>query len=175
MHRTLRLNATFSVVFASVMVLLSLGGNNLQAQTPTPAPSAEQIALGRDVVQNSGVSRSFDAIIPQFAEQIRQSLVTRPELKKDLDEVLGGIKDLLDTQREDMVNRSAMIYARTLSASELKDIATFFKSSAGKKYVESQPVVLDQLFNEMQTWSQRASEAVMLRVRDDMKKRGHTL
>lgn len=175
MRQVFRLNHIFSVVFASVVMLFSVNAQSLQAQTASSAPSSEQIALGREVVQNSGVSRSFDAIIPQFAEQIRQSLVTRPELKKDLDEVLGGIKDLLDTQREDMLNRSAMIYARTLSATELKDIAAFFKSTAGKRYVESQPVVLDQLFNEMQTWSQRASEAVMLRVRDDMKKRGHTL
>jgi hypothetical protein len=163
-----------------VLILASLIAFNaqlgtVQAQTPANAPTNEQMSLGREIVLTSGISRSFDAIIPQFAEQVRQSLVTRPEIKKDLDEVLDGMKETFDSQRTDMVDRAASIYARTMSVGELKDVSVFFKSPAGKKYVESQPVVLDQLFNEMQAWSQRASEVVWTQVRDEMKKRGHTL
>jgi uncharacterized protein len=160
---------------ALVLSLLFAGFAHAQSPAPMPEPTAEQVALGREIVQISGVSRSFDAILPQFGEQIRQSLITRPEVKKDLDEVLTGLKSHNETLREEIMITTAKIYARTFSLAELKEIAAFFKSSAGKNYVEKQPVILDQLFAQMQTWSQKSSESVMLKVREEMKKRGHNL
>jgi hypothetical protein len=74
-----------------------------------------------------------------------------------------------------MINTTATVYARYMSEPELKEIAAFFRSPAGKKYVDTQPAVLDDLVKEMATWSQNLSEYVIIRARAEMAKRGHQL
>jgi hypothetical protein len=148
------------------------------AQTPAAAPagpSASHLALAREVMLSSGIARSFDSIIPAFGEQIRQAAVTRPELTKDLDEVLVSLDPEMELQKQTMIDTAARIYASRLSEPELNEIATFFRSPAGKRYVETQPEVLDSMVQAMQTWTQTVSEYVMVRVRAEMAKRGHQL
>jgi hypothetical protein len=142
---------------------------------PAAQPSAAHLALGREIVQVSGMARSFDPMIPALVEQMKQALVTRPELTKDLNEVLDGMKPEMDQQRQLMLNTAARIYATTLTEQELKDILTFFKSPAGVRYVATQPAVLDDLVREMQGWSQNVAEYLMVRVRAEMGKRGHAI
>lgn len=140
-----------------------------------PTVSPTHIALAREVMFNSGIARSFDSIIPTFAEQIKKNAVTRPELAKDLDEVLKGLQPEMELQKQRMIDTAGRIYARRLTEAELQDIVTFFRSPAGKRYVETQPQVLDELVGAMQDWTQEVSEYMMVRVRAEMGKRGHQL
>jgi hypothetical protein len=141
----------------------------------TPAYSANHLALAREVMLNSGIARSFDSIIPAFSERIRQGAVTRPELTKDLDTVLASLEPEMELQKQAMIDTAARIYASRLSEAELNEIATFFRSPAGKRYVETQPQVLDEMVQAMQTWTQDVSEYIMVRVRAEMAKKGHQL
>jgi len=141
----------------------------------TPAYSANHLALAREVMLNSGIARSFDSIIPAFAERIRQGAVTRPELSKDLETVLTSLEPEMELQKQAMIDTAARIYAERLSEAELNEIATFFRSPAGKRYVETQPQVLDEMVQAMQNWTQDVSEYIMVRVRAEMAKKGHQL
>ncbi|MDP4025010.1 DUF2059 domain-containing protein [Methylobacterium sp. NEAU 140] len=144
---------------------------NAPAQTFTPS----HLALAREVVLSSGIARSFDSIIPSFAEQIRKQAVTRPDIAKDLDAVLASLQPEMELQKQRMVDIAARTYAGKLTEPELKDIAAFFRSAAGKRYVETQPQILDDMVGEMQDWTQDVSEYVMVRVRAEMGKRGHQM
>lgn len=143
------------------------------AQNPGLTPN--HLALAREVLLGSGIARSFDSIIPAFSEQIRQNAITRPELGKDLDAVLTGLEPEMEMQKQAMIDTAARIYAQRLSEAELNDIAAFFRSPAGKRYVETQPQVLDAIVQAMQSWTQEVSEYVMVRVRAEMSKRGHQM
>jgi hypothetical protein len=141
----------------------------------TPAYSANHLALAREVMLNSGIARSFDSIIPAFSDRIRQGAVTRPEITKDLDTVLASLEPEMELQKQAMIETAARIYASRLSEAELNEIATFFRSPAGKRYVETQPQVLDEMVQAMQNWTQDVSEYIMVRVRAEMAKKGHQL
>lgn len=145
------------------------------APAPEPEPSPSHLALAREVMLSSGISRSFDSIIPTMAEQIRKNAVTRPELAKDLDEVLSSLQPEMDMQKQRLITIAARIYAKRLSEAELKDIVAFFHSPAGKRYVETQPQILDDMVGAMQDWTQEVSEYIMVRTRAEMGKRGHQL
>ena len=143
-----------------------------QAAPQLPEPSPQALALGRELIVAAGVSRSLDGVVPQLMIELQQSIIqVRPQVVKDLDEVLIQIKPEFDGQRAEMITQAAKVYARTLSEADMKDALTFFKSPAGQRYVAAQPVMLDQLFAEMQVWSQKLSELIMKRVREEMKKR----
>ncbi|WP_246683085.1 DUF2059 domain-containing protein [Methylobacterium sp. WL9] len=141
-----------------------------------PAPiGPSHLALAREVMFNSGIARSFDSIVPALAEQIKKNAVTRPELAKDLDEVIKGLQPEMELQKQRIIDVAARIYAGRLAEPELKEIVVFFRSPAGKRYVETQPQVLDELVGAMQDWTQEVSEYMMIRVRAEMGKRGHQL
>ncbi|MGA4551337.1 DUF2059 domain-containing protein [Methylorubrum aminovorans] len=145
------------------------------APAPEPEVSASHLALAREVMLSSGIARSFDSIIPTMADQIRKNAVTRPDLAKDLDDVLKSLDPEMELQKQRLINIAARIYAKRLTEAELKDIVTFFRSPAGKRYVETQPQVLDDMVGAMQDWTQEVSEYIMVRTRAEMGKRGHQL
>jgi uncharacterized protein len=139
-------------------------------------PTAGQIALARDVVLNSGIASSFQVVIPQYLDQIGITLSrTRPEVVTDLNVVLANIKPEFDKKVDEMIDSAAKLYAQRLSQKELEDVAAFFKSQSGRKYVGSQPILMNDMFVAMQAWSQKISVDMMTRVREEMRKKGHEL
>ncbi len=145
------------------------------AAPATPAPSPTHMALARELITVNGLSRLVDPFLPQFSAQIRRGTVTRPELAKDLDQVLEAIKPEIEQQKQAMVETTARYYANTFTESELKDLIAFFKTPTGQKYLQLSPKVLDGLSLEAQRWAERTSQQVMSRVRDEMAKRGHQM
>ena len=65
--------------------------------------------------------------------------------------------------------------SRDLNENELTEIAAFFNSPTGQKYVAAQPKILDQLGPYIRDYTIKLSTDVTTRVRADMKKRGHDL
>ena len=154
------------------------------AQAPAPAakpaataePTAAQLSLGKEVLVASGVSRSFGLAVPQMLDSIGTRVTqTRPDLIKDLNAVLESMKPDFDKRVDAMIDQGARAYATRFSEDELKQIAAFFKSATGAKYVESQPAILNDMFVAFQGWQQQLSADMMTRVREEMKKKGHEL
>ena len=97
---------------ASLAVSLLAGAAS--AQQPAIAAAAEReppSALARDVALASGITQSFENILTSFPDRLRQSTVTRPEIAKDLNEVLDAMKPEMELQKQQMVNAAARIYA----------------------------------------------------------------
>jgi hypothetical protein len=138
-------------------------------------PSASHMALARDVAITSGMTRSFDAMVEPFLDQLQQMNVTRPEIKQDLDQVVAQIRPELDKEKQKMVDNAARAFASRMTEAELKTISDFYKSPAGKKYVETQPGILDDVVRDLATWTQQTAQFVMTRAREEMGKRGHQL
>jgi uncharacterized protein len=152
--------------------------NTPPAQTGpgTTAPSPAHLAAARALVIACGMSRSFSIVIPQFMDQIAQSLTqTRPEIARDLNAVLKQLKPEFDHQADEMVDIAAQIYVKQLSEQDLKAADAFFESPAGKKYVETQPAFLTEVVTAMQGWQGKISTDMMTRVREEMKKKGHEI
>jgi hypothetical protein len=158
---------------ATSLALFMLAGTAV-AQQPAQ-PSAGHLALARDVAVGSGMTRSFDAIVEPLLEQLQQMNVTRPEIKQDLDQVVEGLKPEMEQQKQLMINAAARVFATRMTEAELKDVSNFFKSPSGLKYVQSQPIILDDIVKELATWTQNVAEYIMIRARAEMKKRGHEL
>lgn len=148
---------------------------------PLPVPDAanptpDHIAKARRLILATGISRSFQIIIPEFMEQIGNSLTqSRPDLVPDMNAVLDHLRPEFDRQSDEMIDQSARIYATLLSEKDIDAVNAFFDSEAGKKYVGAQPLFLNQLVSGMQAWQQKISIIMMSRVREEMKKKGHDL
>jgi len=163
---------------AVAVVAAALLATAVQAQQPPaapPQPSPSHLAAARELATISGVLRLYDAFLPQFGAQLRQSAVTRPEITKDLDQVLESLKPELEQQKQEIVNTTLRYYASAFTEAELKDLIAFFKTPPGMKYLQNAPRLLDVLEVETQRWAAKTSESLMTRVRAEMSKRGHQL
>ena len=78
-------------------------------------------------------------------------------------------------RRGEIIDAAAKAYAARFTEQDLKDIVTFYKTAAGKKMLQQEPLVLDDTFGFVQQWQGRVSEDVMNRFRAEMKKKGHNL
>lgn len=168
--------------FRLACVLAVVAGGTLAQETaPTapqspPAPSASHVAVARQLVVATGISRSFAIMIPQFMDQIGTNLTqTRPELRKDLNSVFTDLKPEFDRQADEMVDVAAQVYAKHIPETDLRAAVAFFTSPAGLAYVGAQPAILTEVVTAMQGWQGKISTDMMTRVRAEMKKKGHEL
>lgn len=145
-----------------------------QAGTPGAAIPASQFAAARDVVIASGLSRSFQGTVAELSQQLETTVTrTRPDLTADLNAVMHQLAPEFALQSDAMIDNAARIYASALSEQELKDIAKFFSSPTGKRYVDFEPAIIDTLQPVMSDWSQQVSRGMMARVHEEMQKKGH--
>lgn len=138
-------------------------------------PSASHIAAARDVAVSSGLTGAFDAMTDPLLNQLKQMNVTRPEIRQDLDQVVALIRPEVEQKKQEMIDATAKILAARMSEAELKEVGTFYKSAVGQKWVQIQPNVLDAIVRDMSIWTQRTSEFIITRAREEMTKRGHSL
>ncbi len=175
-----------SLLAALVAASVIIAGPVL-AQAPAPAAPAasgppatavpeSQLKLARELVEITGISRSFDGVMPDIALRIRQNFVTtRPEIVKDMDDTLVALLPEIRGRRTEMIERAARSAGVLFTEAELKDILAFFNSASGKKYVTVQPSFLNEIFAGMEPWMQQTSEFFLSRFREEMRKKGHTV
>ena len=59
-----------------------------------------------------------------------------------------------------------------MSEKDITDVAGFFESPAGKKYVQVTPIFLQQLQDVTGAWREKLSTDILVRARGEMKKKG---
>lgn len=192
-HVYTRGKISLSALAGSGVLLLALAAPAM-AQAPAPAapapsssapaaapsstaalPSVSHLQAARDVVVLSGVSNSFTGIFTDFTTSLRQTLLTRPETRKDLDEVLAKLKPESDKRVEDMIITAARVFANRMSEADLKEVQAFFNSPVGRRFNSSRPQMIDEVFTQLQPWTFRTSDFLYNSARDEMKKRGHDI
>jgi hypothetical protein len=142
----------------------------------TPEPTASHLSAARELVVASGMSRSFAALVPQTMERLTITFTqTRPELAPDLSAVLAELRPEFDKRADQMIDTAARIFSRLMSEADIKAADAFFESQAGKKYVETQPALFNEVVNAMQDWQQTLAQDLVARVREEMKKKGHEM
>jgi hypothetical protein len=157
----------------------------MQAQAPAapaaapaapPAPAASHLAVARQLVVASGLSRAFGGVVPDMLGKINTNFSqTRPEIAKDLKATLDALQPELSLYTDDMINFAGLVYTSLLTEQECKDALTFFSSPVGKKFVDAQPAVFGNIGPAIGEWSKAVSVRMLDRVRAEMKKKGHDL
>jgi hypothetical protein len=141
-----------------------------------PPPTASHLAAARELLELNGIALSFSSSIPQFFDQVATNVTkTRPEVASDLSKVFQQLKPEFDKKAQELTDQGALLYATILSEDDLKAIDAFFKTDAGKKYVQTQPLFMSNIVVIMENWREQIATDLMTRVRVEMKKKGHDL
>ncbi len=159
---------------AATTVALFMLASPVFAQQPAQ-PSPSHLAAARDVAVSSGMTGAFDAMTGPLLNRLQQMNVTRPEIAEDLKKVVEIIRPEVEQKKQEMIDSAARVFTTRMTEAELKEVAAFYKSPVGQKYVQVQPGVLDDVVRDLSVWSEKTSEFIITRAREEMGKLGHQL
>lgn len=160
-----------ALVLAVAVIALS-GAAHAESKEPSPAATK----LAREILDLKGTAALFVPVIPGVIERVRgMFLQTNPGLRKDLDAVSANLRKEAFPRAEEMMKDLTWLYASSFTEAELKEIATFYRSAAGKKVIDLEPKIFDNAMNALKDWQDAFAEDMIKRFRAEMKKRGHDL
>jgi uncharacterized protein len=158
--------------FAIIAVLLAFGPSAHAQQQPTPAA----LASAKELVTVIGADKLFEPLIAGVVEQGKNLyLQQNPGLAKDLNDSAVTIRTELAPRSVEILNEVARLFATHFTEQEIKDLLVFFKSPVGKKYLDQQPLIVQQTETFAQGWANKLSDEVLAKIRIEMKKKGHDL
>ena len=118
----------------------------------------------------------FDSVILGVIEFHKGLMLqSNPMLQKDVDEVAGRLRTEFTPRLKEVQNQIFVAYASRFTEQELKDILAFFKTPIGKKLIVEEPLAIDEATKRVDAWAAKFAEEVQLRMRAEMKKKGHNL
>ncbi len=142
------------------------------AQQPTPAA----LASAKELISITGATTLFSPLIAGVVEQAKiVYLQQNPALSKDLNDIATQMRTDLQPRFSELTDEVARQYAVNFTEQELKDVLAFYKTTAGKKLLTTQPKIVDASMKFAQDWANTLSDQVIAKMRDELKKRGHAL
>ena len=162
---------------AARIAALALALVAVSAPVHAQQPSANSIAMAREILVLKGSANLYESLVPAVIDRARAiNLQTNPMLQRPLDEVAASLrKEYVKRVATDLGNTLAKIYASRFTEAELKSVLAFYKSSVGKKVIDEEPQVFEQFVDYLKDWQDKFAEEIFGRFRVEMKKRGHEL
>jgi hypothetical protein len=143
---------------------------------PIPQATPSHLACAKDLVNKSGMGRTFVSIVPDMMRQVNATVTrTRPELIPDMKTVLDALQPEFLKYADEMVESAARVYTALLNEAECKEAVAFFSSKVGTKYVDAQPTMYANISPALENWNKVVSVRRFDRVRAEMKKKGHDI
>jgi hypothetical protein len=143
------------------------------AATAPAAPSVASIAAADTILGTIGLKQSIAIVVPGMMQELETNVTrTRPEIRDSLRATLKAIQPEFDqTARETYIQAESML-ASQMSEQEITQVAAFFDSPAGKKYIAVTPVFVQNLSDVTGAWREKLSTDILERARAEMKKKG---
>lgn len=137
---------------AAALAILFSGAFTVSARAQDV--SEAQLAAARDAIAAINVTDPYDNILPNLAERLKaQFIQASPNFQTQIAAVVDAQALALAPRRADLEKEAATIYAKSFSIDELKSIATFFNTEAGKKLLTNQPLIARDMSRAAQIWA----------------------
>jgi uncharacterized protein len=166
-----RLPAALVVVMAVAIATPSLA----QGASPSPTPAA--ILIAKQILELKDSKKTvFAPLVRGVIEKARDELIqTNFMWSKDLNEVAAKLETQYAPRADELLDAAARIYASHFTEQELRQILAWDQSPIGRKMLTEEPKAFEEYMAHSGEWGENFSEEVIVKMRDEMKKRGHDL
>ena len=160
-----------NTVGAAAIACLALTQSAEAQQQSSPAA----VALATQLLQLKGGLAAYDPAIDGVIVHHKGVLLQiNPNPAKDINDIEQMMRKEGAARREELHKEIALGYASAFTEQELKDMIAFYQTPLGKKMIEQEPKAGEDATKRAQVWIDKYAEAVMTKMRAEMKKRGHT-
>jgi uncharacterized protein len=138
-----------------------------------PEPSQAALAAADSILTDMGVKRTLALVVPGMLTELERNITTtRPEIKAPLRDALRSIQPEFDKSAQETYAKATALMVTMLSEKEIEDVAAFFSSPAGKKYLAAEPQFMQRFGEIVGPWREQLSTDIVTRARQEMKKKG---
>jgi uncharacterized protein len=142
---------------------------------PQSAPP-DAVAAARDLVAAMKLSDQFKTIVPMLFQTLKPAIVQgRPQIERDYDQLVPAITDAGVARLPEVLEMLAALYARHFTASEIGEIATFYRGPTGQKFLEKFPALSQESMALGQKFGQSLGPEIQKRMIEELRKRGHNI
>lgn len=162
-------------LFAALIALFTIAAAEpvlAQATNQNPTPAAILIAKQILELKNSKANVYAPLIRGVIEKAKNEFMQTNFMYAKDLNEVAADMEKQFEPRADELLDAAARIYASHFTEAELKQILAWDQSPVGRKALVEEPKAFDQGLAYAGEWGQKFSDEVIIRMREDMKKRG---
>jgi len=136
--------------------------------------SQSHLELARIAATSSPLAKDLDTVLPLAVQNVENRLISlRPDLHEVISTTVQGVALRLAARRPDLDNAIALVWAREFSEEELKAIADFYSSPAGKKLVEVGPKLGTAMVQTVENWGSRVYSELLDKSREELKNQGY--
>lgn len=161
------------VLAAALLAGAGARAEDAPAAPANPSPSPAAVAAAGDILGAIGVKQRIALVVPAMLSELERNVTTtRPEIKDSLRQALQTIQPEFNKTAIDVFNQAATLLAMQLSEKEVLEVAAFYNSPTGKKFVAIEPAYLQKLEAIADPWRQKLSTDIVTRAREEMKKKG---
>ncbi|PSJ63934.1 DUF2059 domain-containing protein [Pseudaminobacter soli (ex Li et al. 2025)] len=115
--------------------------------------SDAHLKAARDAVAAIRATDFYDGILPQAAAALKGQMIDKnPDLQEVITSTVDDTALKLAGRRADLEKEAALAYARVFSEEDLKAIAAFYNSPAGKKLLQDGPIVTREAAKAADIW-----------------------
>jgi uncharacterized protein len=132
--------------------------------------SESHLNAARAAIAATDATDQFDNILPNAAELLRAELLRKdPNLLDQINTVVTDKTILLAGRRADLETEAARVYARVFTEDELKAIAAFYETPAGKKLLSDGPIVIRELIKAANIWQEGIARDLAVEVGTELR------
>jgi hypothetical protein len=143
------------------------------AAPATAGPSPAAVAAADRILGDIGLKQSIAIVVPGMMAELETNVTrTRPEIRDSLRATLKAIQPEFDQSAKQTYTEAATLLASQMSEKEITEVAAFFDGPTGKKYVQVTPIFLQKLSDVTGAWREKLSTDILVRAREEMKKKG---
>ena len=142
--------------------------------TAAPAePSPAALAAADKILETIGLKQQIAIVVPGMMQELETNVTrTRPEIRESLRATLKAIQPEFDQTAKQVYAQAEGLLAAQMSEQDIIQVAAFFESPAGKKYIQATPIFLQNLGDVTGGWREKLSTDILERARAAMKKKG---
>jgi hypothetical protein len=146
--------------FALLLPLLLVLPPAVTAQTAAPqtadadAPSESHIAAALDLLKANdavgNIQAMLDVLTPIESRRIKREQPNLDDATVTL--IMQKMRDAIVSRQDEMLRIYAIEYARHFTEQELRDLAGFYRSDLGQKYITSVPTLMKETAPVITQW-----------------------
>nr|WP_272210779.1 DUF2059 domain-containing protein [Marinicella sp. W31]MDC2876695.1 DUF2059 domain-containing protein [Marinicella sp. W31] len=134
--------------------------------------SPEHQAAAKAALNALGINSQFDEILPNQADLVQAQLTqVYPNYHTLIDEVVTDTAIALAARRADLENEGAQIYANIFTQAELEELAAFYSSELGQKFIQYGPIASRELSQAGDIWARGIARDLNQQAQEELNRR----
>lgn len=130
------------LALATVLVFAPL----LRAQAQDNPTDPERIAAAKELIEVTGARKQIELMLDMMKQGLGAGAreLGNPAAAAQAEEDFAAFTAKFTGYRDQMVEEFASLYAERFTAAELREIAAFYRSGAGAKFISAMPELMQQ-------------------------------